>query len=238
MISTRAFDVVSADMRSATLAALPPFIQATPTGLILAKDLTFEEWNAIGSNFGTALQTAAWCIGDWMVYGERKWSKQLLLDGAEFDPKTPNRIPSHVFDLAVSATGLDRQTISKYAEVCRKIPMDERKVQLSFGHHRILAPLPSPQRLEWMALLTDSESVKLPTVKRLALSVRIASDGPRVVSEEEITKRGEQVGHDNYIPHLTRLLTILRKTVPGMSQDQRSALKEDAEQLLALLEDL
>jgi hypothetical protein len=238
MMEALEFDVMVVGMEVSKAAPLPAFIQATPTGLILAKDLTFEEWNAIGSSFGTALQTAAWCIGDWMVYGERKWSKQLLLEGAAFDPKTPNRIPSHVFDMAVSATGLDRQTISKYAEVCRKIPMEERRIQLSFGHHRILAPLPSPQRLEWMALLTDSESVKVPTVKRLALSVRIAADSPRVVSEEEITKRGEHAGHDNYGVHMVRLLTVLRKTLPGMSQDQRTALKEDAEQLLEMLNDL
>jgi len=227
------FDVLPAGMEITK--PLPPFIQATPTGLVLAKDLTFEEWNAIGASFGTALQTAAWCIGDWMVYGERKWSKQLLLEGSAFDPKTPNRIPSHVFDSAVQATGLDRQTISKYAEVCRKIPIAERKIQLSFGHHRILAPLPSPQRLEWMALLTDSESVKVPTVKRLALSVRIADQAPRIVSDDEITSRGEQAGHDNYVPHLTRLLTVLRKTLPEMSDEQREALKEDAEQLLDML---
>lgn len=86
--------------------------------------------------------------------------------------------------------------------------------------------------------LLDSESNKMPTVKRLSISLRIAEESPRIVSDEEITSRGEQAGHDNYIPHLTRLLTILRKTVPGMSQDQRSALKEDAEQLLDLLENL
>lgn len=238
MIAALDFDVVAGVMEVSQAKPLPPFIEVTPTGLILAKDLTFEEWDAIGSRFGLALQSAAWCIGDWMVYGERKWSKQLLLDGSDFDPNTPNRIPSHVFDMAVSATNLDRQTISKYAEVCRKIPINERKAKLSFGHHRVLAPLPTPQRLEWMAILTDSESVKMPTVKRLALSVRIAQDAPRVVTEDEITSRGEQAGHDNYVPHLTRLLTILRKTVPGMTDEQREALKEDTEQLVDLLNDL
>ena len=235
MISTLEFDMVARGMEVSTA---NPFIETTPTGLILSKDLTFEEWSAIAGNFGKALQTAAWCIGDWMVYGERKWGRQLLLDGADFDPKKPDRIPSHVFDLAVDSTGLDRQTLSKYAEVCRKIPRDERRIQLTFAHHRILAPLPSPQRLEWMHLLTDSESVKIPTVKRLALSVRIADQAPRIVSDDEITSRGEQAGHDNYIPHLTRLLTVLRKTLPGMTEEQREALKEDSEQLLELLESL
>lgn len=229
------FDVLPRGMEVSQ--PLPPFIETTPTGLILAKDLTFEEWSAIGSSFGTALQTAAWCIGDWMVYGERKWGKQLLLDGAEFDPEKPNRIPSHVFDEAVASTGLDRQTLSQYASVCRKIQREDRRIHLSFAHHRLLAPLPTPQRLEWMSLL-DSESKKLPTVKRLALSIRIAEEKPRIVSDDEITQRGEHAGHDNYVPHLTRLLTVLRKTVPSMSQDQREALKEDAEQLVELLKNL
>ena len=238
MIGVLEFDVMAADMEVSTAAPLPAFIQATPTGLVLAKDLTFEEWNAIGSSFGTALQTAAWCIGDWMVYGERKWGKQLLLEGAEFDAKS-NRIPSELFDNAIAATSLDRQTLSQYASVCRKIPMAERRVHLSFGHHRILAPLPTPQRLEWMALLDSESKMKsVPTVKRLALSLRIATAAPRVVTEEEITQRGEQAGHDNYVPHLQRLVTILRKTLPGMDEDQRQALKDDAEQLMDMLQAL
>lgn len=237
MIEAIDFDVMVAGMEVSKAAPLPAFIQATPTGLILAKDLTFEEWNAIGSSFGTALQTAAWCIGDWMCYGERKWGKQLLMEGAAFDAKKPDRIPSHVFDSAIQSTGLDRNTLSNYASVCRKIPMEERRIKLSFGHHRLLAPLPSPQRLEWMSLL-DSESNSVPTVKRLALSLRIAADSPRVVTEEEITKRGEHAGHDNYGVHMVRLLTILRKTLPGMNEEQRTALKEDAEQLLEMLNDL
>ena len=238
MISTTIdFDVVADRMETTNPHAVAPFIETTPTGLVLSKDLTFDEWAAIAENFGKALQTAAWCIGDWMVYGERKWGKQLLMDGAEFDPKKPDRIPSVVFDKAIESTGLDRNTLSNYASVCRKIPMADRRIKLSFAHHRILAPLPTPQRLEWLSLL-DSESNKhsrFPTVKRLALSVRIADDRPRIVSDAEITNRGEQAGHDNYVPHLTKLLTILRKTIPTMSQYQREALKDDTEQLLELL---
>ena len=86
--------------------------------------------------------------------------------------------------------------------------------------------------------LLDSESKKLPSVKRLGLSIRIAEEKPRIVTDEEITQRGEQAGHDNYGVHVIRLLTILRKTVPGMTEEQREALKEDAAQLLELLESL
>jgi hypothetical protein len=227
-------DAPAVDMEIAN-APLPAFIEATPVGLRLSKDLTFDEWSAIASSFGKALQTAAWCIGDWLVYGERKWGQQLLLDGDEFDPDAPNRIPSHAYDAAVSATGLDRQTLSQYAGVCRKIPMEERRLHVSFGHHRILAPLPPAKRLEWWALL-DSESKKeLPSVKRLALSVRCAVDEPRILRESDLRTRGEQAGQENYIPHLTRLVTVLRKAIPLMTADQRKALKADFGPLLEVL---
>ncbi len=240
MIPLRSFDDACGVMEIANTPSLPSFIEATPVGMKLSKDLTFDEWQAIASSFGTAMQTAAWCIGDWMVYGERKWGRQLLLEGDEFDPKKPGRIPSHVFDAAVRSTGLDRQTLSQYANVCRKIPMADRRIEYSFGHHRILAPLPPAKRLEWMSLL-DSESKKesMPTVKRLALSVRCAKDdSPRIVTEKEIIRRGEHAGHDNYIPHLTKLLTCLRKTLPGMDEDHREALRTDAAPLMAMLEGL
>ena len=116
--------------------------------------------------------------------------------------------------------------------------MEERREHLSFGHHRVLAPLPTPQRLEWSQLLDSESKSTVPSVKRLALSVRIAEEKPRIVTDEEITSRGEHVGHDNYVPHLTRLLTVLRKTLPGMNDEQREALKEDTAQLLEILEAL
>lgn len=215
---------------------LPQFIQATPTGLLLDDDVSFEEWQAIATSFGKALNAAAWCIGDWLVYGERKWGKQLLMEGEAFDPAKPNRIPSHAFDAAVAATNLDRQTLSQYASVCRAIPHGSRRDGISFAHHRLLSSLPEPKREEWLSLI-DSES-KRPTVKRLALSLRISPESPRIVTDKEIMARGSHVGHDNYVPHLTRLLTVLRRTVPGMDQDQRRALKQDAAQLVELLETL
>ncbi len=230
------FDVCG-DVMEISTAPLPPYIRATPTGLDLDNDLSFEEWEAIAASFGTALQTAAWCIGDWLVYGERKWGRQLLMEGEEFDPSTPSRIPTEVFNHAVAATGLDRQTLSQYASVCRKIPIADRREGLSFGHHRLLAPLPPVKREEWISLL-DSESKNKPTVKRLALSIRMAGDEPRLVSDEEISSRGSHAGHDNYVPHITRLLTCLRKTVPNMDEDQREALKQDSAPLMAILEDL
>lgn len=234
MIDLCDVDVIPSGMEL-TKPSLPNFIDASPVGLKLSKDLSFDEWSAIAASFGNLMQTAAWCIGDWMVYGERKWGQQLLLDGEDFDPAAPNRIPSHVFDTAVAATRLDRQTLSQYAGVCRKIPLEERRSHVSFGHHRILAPLPPAKRMEWWKVLDSESNEKPPTVKRLAMSVRCCTDAPRIISDKEVMRRGEQAGQENYIPHLTRLVTVLRKTVPSMTDDQRKALRADFGPLLDVL---
>lgn len=234
MIAAVDFDVIPAGMEVSK--PLPPFIEATKTGLILAKDLTFEEWSAIGASFGSALQTAAWCIGDWLVYGEMKWGKQLGLNGGGFEDLPSNKISMDSYNVAIRSTGMDLSTLKSYASICRSIPRAEREEKLTFGHHASLASLKKEKRLEWLEVVTSQPSV--PSVKRLRLSMRIAEEKPRIVTDEEIVQRGEQAGHDNYVPHLTRLLTVLRKTVPGMSHAQRQALREDAEQLMDLLNEL
>jgi hypothetical protein len=217
-----------------TTRPLPPAITLTATGLDLDADLSFEEWQSIARNFGTALQSAAWCIGDWLVYGENKWGRQMALKGEGFDEISSTRIPAEAYDLALEATGLDLGTLKNYAMACRAIPRSERRPGLTFAHHLALVPLKPDLRTRWLEVI--SEMTKPPTVKRLRLSLRIAEpEAPRIVGDAEIMRRGHAAGHDNYVPHLTRLITVLRKTLPGMDPYQRAALKEDFEQLLALL---
>jgi hypothetical protein len=216
---------------------LPATISATPTGLDLDADLSFAEWQSIARNFGQALQSAAWCIGDWLVYGENKWGRQMALKGEGFDDISSSRIPLEAYELALDATGLDLGTLKNYAMTCRAIPRDARRPGLTFAHHLALVPLKPDLRLQWLEVI-DSAPRK-PTVKRLRLSLRIADpDEPRIVADQEIMRRGQAVGHDNYVPHLTRLLTVLRKTLPDMSEFQREALREDCEQLLEMIGDL
>lgn len=205
-----------------TETALPAAIVPTQTGLTFTADITFEEWSAIGQSFGRGMESVAWCIGDWLVYGESTFSKRV-------DPET--------YDAAVAATGLDRQTLKDYAVVCRTLPAANRREGLSFAHHRALAQIPAEKRDAWSKVV--SETTIRPTVRRLRASIRIAGDGsPRIATDKELLDRMGPGGHDNYVPHLLRLKSILIKTLPGMDGDQRAALKEDLQPLLALIKDL
>jgi hypothetical protein len=216
---------------------LPEAIRLTPTGLDLEDGMSFAEWQSIARNFGQALQSAAWCIGDWLVYGENKWGRQMALKGEGFDDISSSRIPLEAYELALDATGLDLGTLKNYAMTCRSIPREQRRPGLTFAHHLALVPLKPDARVRWLSVI--SEMTKPPSVKRLRLSLRISgTDTPRIVADQEIMQRGQATRHDNYIPHLTRLMTVLRKTIPGMSEYQLDTLREDSAQLKEILDAL
>ena len=213
--------------------AIPQRCEATSVGLIIEGELDFDHWKAIAANFGQALRSAAFCIGDWLVYGEDKWGKQLALPGMDA-PR--GQVTSEAYTEAMSLTGLDLSTLRTYASVCRSIPIADRNARLSFEHHKALAPIHPQKRPEWLALVSTQTAPV--SVRKLRASIRLAGDRPRLASNEELISRPASAGHDNYVPHLQRLVTVLRKTVPAMTPEQRQALKEDSAQLAAILQAL
>jgi len=188
------------------------------------KNLTFDEWQAYGSSFGESLQTTAWSVGDWLIYGEDKFGG--------------GRVASESYDEALKSTKLDRATLKVYASVSKSIPYDERSEAISFGHHRVLAPLDKTRREAWIKKLNGEDTI--PTVKRLALSIRSQEKDaePHILADSEILKNQQSQGKDNYVIHLTRLITNLRAIIPSMDDYERKSLKADFRDLLTLLKSL
>lgn len=112
-----------------------PGFELADTGLILRPDLTQEQW----AEFGRTLLLRAdnrirWAIGDWMVYGEDR-----------FGEATRNQLAAE--------TGLALQTLANTAYVCRKVPVEVRRPELSFGHH---AEVAAENRSAQVRLLADA----------------------------------------------------------------------------------
>src|SRR5215469_16045133 len=40
-------------------------------GLVLPRQLPFERWLGIGRQLSAVSSSSAWCLGDWLVFGER-----------------------------------------------------------------------------------------------------------------------------------------------------------------------
>jgi hypothetical protein len=99
-------------------------------GLELREGIDFDTWNEVGSWLLAISNSSAWCLGDWLVYGQRTFGKR--------------------YRTALAATGLDYQTLRNYAWVARRFPYARRHKTVSFQHHAEVAALPEPAQELWL----------------------------------------------------------------------------------------
>jgi hypothetical protein len=114
---------------------LPEPVRVPRIGLELPRRLGFEAWLRIGTQLSAAVSSSAWCLGDWLVYG------QVAFSGRYRD--------------ALEQTSLDYQTLRNYAWVARRFPVSRRRDNLSFGHHAETAALPKPEQDFWLRKAAD-----------------------------------------------------------------------------------
>jgi hypothetical protein len=99
-------------------------------GLVFPSRLPFEAWQGIGAQLAAAAACSAWCLGDWLVYGQAAYAGR--------------------YREAVERTGLDYQTLRNYAWVAGRFELSRRRDTLSFGHHAEVAALPGPEQDFWL----------------------------------------------------------------------------------------
>ncbi|MCW8096323.1 LmbU family transcriptional regulator [Streptomyces tauricus] len=102
----------------------------TRKGLLLPKQISFDKWVGVGSYLSNIFSSSAWCLGDWLVYGEATFN------GRYHD--------------AIKLTSLDYQTLRNHAWVARRFHMSRRRDTLSFTHHAEVAALAEPEQDFWL----------------------------------------------------------------------------------------
>jgi hypothetical protein len=100
------------------------------TGLSFPLHLPFERWLVIGQHLSSTTASLAWCLGDWMVYGESAFAGR--------------------YRQAIEQTSLDYQTLRNYAWVARRYPLSRRREGLSFAHHAEVTALPDHEQDFWL----------------------------------------------------------------------------------------
>ncbi len=104
--------------------------QATTGGLLLDLALPRTTWWRLGEQLSVLKNASCWWIGDWLVYGERRY-------GASY------REAMRIFSL-------EYQTLRNYAWVSTRFPLHRRRVGLSFQHHAEVASLSEGQQEFWL----------------------------------------------------------------------------------------
>jgi hypothetical protein len=100
------------------------------TGLQFSGRVPFDVWLDIGRQLSAVVASSAWCLGDWLAYGQHAYGNR--------------------YRDAVEQTGLDYQTLRNYAWVARRFELSRRRDTLSFRHHAEVASLPAPEQDFWL----------------------------------------------------------------------------------------
>jgi hypothetical protein len=105
-------------------------VRMSAHGLHMGRGVAFETWLAVGSRLSRVSKGSAWCLGDWLLYGERAYGRK--------------------YKRALDVTRLDYQTLRNYAWVARQFEPSRRRDTLSFQHHAEVASLPEPDQELWL----------------------------------------------------------------------------------------
>jgi hypothetical protein len=173
-------------------------ITLTRTGLQISDELSFEEWQSMASRFGAAMSSAAFVIGDWLVYGEDQ-----RFPGFESESIGTRRVAAEIYNEALRLTGLDRSTLITYAYVARRVPASLRNEQLSWEHHKAVAKLDGEQQQRWLQIALDEADEHFAAVPTRRLRKSITAG--RLLTIEEMTLDPADRGRLNHIPFLNRL---------------------------------
>jgi hypothetical protein len=113
----------------------PSPVRMPRTGLEFPRHLPYEGWLSIGRQLSALTTSSAWCLGDWLVFGELAYSGR--------------------YREAIEQTSLDYKTLRNYAWVTRRFALSRRRDNLSFGHHAEVAALPEREQDYWLRKAED-----------------------------------------------------------------------------------
>jgi hypothetical protein len=123
-------------------------VSMSGVGLHIPAGLSFEEWARAGRQLAGIVDSSAWWLGDWLVFGKTHYSD--------------------LYQLAIQRAGLRYQTLRNYAWVARRFDVSRRRAGLTFQHHAEVASLPLEER-ERLLERAERESW---TTKQLRTAIR------------------------------------------------------------------
>jgi hypothetical protein len=123
-------------------------VEITRVGLIMPATLSYDDWAHTGQQLSGIIDSTAWCLGDWLVYGKRHYGDR--------------------YQVAIRAAGLQYQTLRNYAWVARRFERDRRRMRLTFQHHAEVASLPEEEQVRWL----DAAEEHLWTTKQLRRQIQ------------------------------------------------------------------
>ena len=198
------------------LAIQDPKFTISPTGIEFHKDLSFDEWEALGRKLSTVGKSIGFIIGDWINYGDGRYGEK--------------------YEEALDRTGLTYQTLRDFTYVARQVEMSLRNDNLDFSQHRVVAKLKTAdEKRHWLDMAAQHDL----SVRRLRKSINFG----RLATEEEVQGDPADRGYVTYLALLNRLRRWWKREtgkapVEEWDEERREVLKRDFKLVLEIYESL
>ena len=214
-----------------------PKIALTRLGMEVSEPLSHEEWREIGVRLGRAMRSAAFVIGDWLVYGEGRAAQGTLWS----EIPAQDSVAKPVYEEASELTGMDVATLANYAYVSRNIPRSLRNENLSWEHHRKVARIRDDfEKTRWLELAAQKKIEGKPiSTRRLARSI----EAGRLLTPAEMRANDADRGIENVHPHVNSICAFWGKLMrsgwlDSATPEKREALKRDLQPVIEIYQQL
>lgn len=159
-----------------------PECKFSETKLEIPDNMTFDRWQELGRYLSRASKGVQFWIGDWIIHGEARHGE--------------------MYSQALEATDFDYQTLANAVFVARNVKFSVRTEKLSFNHHLVVAPLPTPtQQALWLSRAVK-ENWAYRELKR------------RIAGAKALNRLGKNRMLDkNVIAHLNRTLEKIKEII-------------------------
>lgn len=160
--------------------------QVQKSGMILPQNLPERSWERIGTNLRELVNSSAWWLADWLIYGEATYGWRRYKE-------------------AIERTGLDYQTLRNYAWVARRFEHHRRRDNLSFAHHAEVTRLSPPEQDYWLRKAEQQKWSRNELRRAVRASLAAQSDaGLKQGGDEqqEVPRLAEQTADQQEVPRL------------------------------------
>ncbi|MEU4469118.1 LmbU family transcriptional regulator [Streptomyces sp. NPDC024017] len=131
------------------------------SGMVFPENLPERSWERIGSNLRELVNSSAWWLADWLIYGETTYGWRRYKE-------------------AIERTGLDYQTLRNYAWVARRFEHHRRRDGLSFAHHAEVTRLSPPEQDYWLRKAEQQKWSRNELRRAVRASLAVQSDTAEV----------------------------------------------------------
>jgi hypothetical protein len=164
-------------------------------GMAFSGSPSFEACEHAGDALAVATSASNWALGDFANYLEDHYGEQAaqILDHERFS----------------------ESTLGVYRWVAKSVPLENRRADLEFSHHQVVAKLPPGEQRKWLEKAAKGDGTERWPVSRLKQEINVAKGKSKVVKFYVVVDAEDEKDCNTLVRQLQTIGRTPRKVVGG-----------------------